>query len=124
MSLFFIIFAILFINIVVDFLIFPVKQNSVSMTPDMDEGTMVLVTPITTGVKRGDIVLLRPQLKTEHSGFSIFIDSIVRVFTAQQVSIFKKSSFPGTREKFRRIVGVPGDTIYMRDYVMYIKPGK
>lgn len=120
--IFYIVFIILFLNVIVDFFIFPVKQNSVSMTPDMSEGTMVLVTPITSGVKRGDIVLLEPQLKEEHSGFAYFTDRLVRFFTAQQLSIFKKSSFPGTREKFRRIVGVPGDTIYMRDYVMYIKP--
>lgn len=117
-----IVFIVFFLNVIVDFFVFPVKQNSVSMTPDMDEGSMVLVTPLTASVKRGDVVLLNPQLKTEHSSFARFGDSLVRLFTAQQLSIFKKSNFPGTREKFRRIVGVPGDTIYMRDYVMYIKP--
>jgi len=118
----YIVFIIIFLNIIVDFCIFPVRQNSVSMIPDMDEGSMVLVTPITSGVKRGDVVLLEPQLKEKHSSISKFTDKCVRFFTAQQVSIYKKSNFPGTHEKFRRIIGVPGDTIYMRDYVMYIKP--
>jgi len=118
----YIIFIIVFLNIIVDFLLFPVKQNSISMTPDLDEGQMVLVTPITNSVKRGDIVLLEPQLKEEHSSFSLFVDKCVRFFTCQQVSIFKKTIYPGTHEKFRRVIGVPGDTIYMRDYVMYIKP--
>ena len=28
----------------------------------------------------------------------------------------------GANRLVRRVIGVPGDTIYMRDYVMYIKP--
>lgn len=115
-------FLIFLLNLILDFFIFPVRQNSVSMTPDMDENAMVLVTPITSGIRRGDIVLLDPQLKEEHSKISKIVDHVVRFFTGQQVSIFKKTSFPGTSQKFRRVVGMPGDTIYMRDYVMYIKP--
>ncbi|MCQ2574167.1 MAG: signal peptidase I [Treponema sp.] len=117
-----VVFIVFFLNVIVDFFIFPVKQNSVSMTPDLEDGSLVLVTPILNNVKRGDVVLLKPQLKEEYSGFTIFCDSLVRLFTAQQVSLLKKSIFPGTKEKFRRVIGVPGDTIYMRDYVMYIKP--
>lgn len=117
-----IVFLIFLLNVILDFLIFPVKQNSVSMIPDMDENARVLVTPITSGVKRGDIVLLEPQLKTNSSKFIKVTDHVIRFFTGQQVSLFKKNEFPGTTQKFRRIVGMPGDTIYMRDYVMYIKP--
>lgn len=117
-----IVLFIVILNIILEFLIFPVKQNSISMTPDLAQDSVVLVTPITSGISRGDIVLLEPQLKEEHSKAAVFVDGLVRFFTAQQVSIFKKSSFPGTNQKFRRIVGMPGDTIYMRDYVMYIKP--
>ena len=114
--------VIFLLNVIVDFIIFPVKQNSVSMTPDIEEDSLVMVTPITSTVKRGDVVLLKPQLKNEASGFIEFCDSLVRFFTAQKLSVFKKSAYPGTREKFRRGVGIPGDTIYMRDYVMYVKP--
>ena len=28
----------------------------------------------------------------------------------------------GKERQIRRVVGLPGDTIYMRDYVLYIKP--
>lgn len=113
---------ILILNVILDFFIFPVTQRSVSMIPDMDENARVLVTPITSGVKRGDVVLLEPQFKEETSKFMKVSDKLVRFFTAQQVSIFKKNAFPGTSQKFRRVIGMPGDTIYMRDYVMYIKP--
>ena len=46
----------------------------------------------------------------------------VRFFTGQQISLFEKNNFPGTNSQLRRVVGLPGDRIYMRDYVLYVKP--
>ena len=119
---FFIIFLFLFVGLIISHLVFPVRQLSESMTPDIEPNSFVLVTPVKTSFERGDVVLLKPQTLVEPSRFMKGIDFLCKFFTAQQISPLEKSDLPGTKQKFRRVIGLPGDTIYMRDYVMYIKP--
>ncbi len=121
-GLFFFIFLVTFVLLILNFLVFPVRQTSVSMTPDIESGSFVLATPLKNNIKRGDVVLLKPQAVIAHGKFSSFCDTMVSFFTAQQFSLYEKKEIPGTKGKFRRVIGIPGDTIYMRDYVMYIKP--
>ena len=112
----------IFVNIVSTYLIYPVRQTSLSMIPDVPEKSVVMVSPITGTFERGDVVLLKPRCSKTRGFFKRQADYFVRFFTAQQISIFEKSDKPATKAHLRRIVGVPGDTIYMRDYVLYIKP--
>ncbi|MCF0242659.1 MAG: signal peptidase I [Treponema sp.] len=121
-TIFFIIFFIAFVNLILAYLVFPVRQTSESMSPDFESGSLVLVTPITKTVKRGDVILLKPQTKTENGKVFVFCDKMVSFFTGQQFSLIEKKGLPGTQQKLRRVIALPGDTIYMRDYVMYIKP--
>lgn len=119
----FCIFLFVFINLILTFLIFPVKQKSSSMNPDIAENSVVMVTPLIKNYNRGDIVLMKsrnnknnmPLFKKLGVVFSSF-------FTGQQFSTVENEKLPGTKQQLRRIIGMPGDTIYMRDYVMYIKP--
>lgn len=46
----------------------------------------------------------------------------VQFFTGQQFSTVENENLPGTKQSLRRVIGMPGDTIYMRDYVMYVRP--
>jgi signal peptidase I len=46
------------------------------------------------------------------------IDSAVRFFTGQQTSIFTGEG----QYYIKRVVGLPGDEIYMTDYVFRVKP--
>ena len=43
-------------------------------------------------------------------------------FTAQQYDSYVDKNLPGTNYQLRRIVGLPGDELYMKDYVIYVKP--
>lgn len=118
---FVIIFAL--VNLILSYLLFPIRQISSSMTPDVPENSLILATPIVTNVKRGDVVLLDSiESNKPTSFFHKSIDSFVRFFTAQQISIYEKSDLPGSKQKLRRVIGLPGDTFYMRDYVLYVKP--
>lgn len=112
----------IFINVVINFLIYPVRQNSVSMIPDVPEKSVVLVSPVAANYERGDVVLLDPRFAAKKNFLISQIDRLVRFFTAQQISLFENSGLPSSKSHIRRIVGMPGDTIYMRDYVLYIKP--
>lgn len=110
------------INVILNHLIYPVRQASVSMQPDIAENSFVMVTPLKLKVKRGDVVLLKPREEKETSFFKKAADVFVKFFTLQQITLQNDNDFPGTQNELRRVIGMPGDTIYIRDYVMYIKP--
>ena len=43
-------------------------------------------------------------------------------FSAQQYDSYAQKDRPDTNYQIRRVIGMPGDEIYMLDYVLYIKP--
>ena len=110
------------VNLIMHFFLFPVRQVSTSMIPDVPENSFVMVSPIVNKVERGDVVLLESKNTQEFSKGIIFLDSLCRFFTAQQISYLENSDFPNKNNQLRRVIGMPGDIIYMRDYVLYVKP--
>ena len=118
----YIILIITFINLVFHFIIFPVKQVSSSMIPDIQEQSYLFTTSFVPKLERGDVVLIEPRKNEDVSFFKKIVKGIVYFFTASQISITEDKNFPGTKPHIRRVVGIPGDSIYMRDYVLYVKP--
>ncbi len=124
-TLFIIVFCILlfiFVNLILTYLIFPVRQNSSSMSPDIPENSLIMLSPLAKSYERGDVVLIKSRKPEETKAFKKFCNKFLSFFTGQQYTPFENEKLAGTKEQLRRIVGMPGDTIYMRDYVMYIKP--
>ena len=111
-----------FINIIFAFLIFPVKQVSTSMVPDFPENSISFVTPLNVTMNRGDVVLLKHKVVDHKNFFEKIWHNISLFFTAQQYDSYAKKDYPDTNNQIRRVVGLPGDEIYMNDYVLYIKP--
>lgn len=118
----FFILLIVIISLIQRYLIFPVKQTSISMEPDIQKNSFLMVSKVGNNFKRGDLVLLNLEDKSELSKFQKIANFFIKIFTAQQISLDNSSDTPALNEKIRRIVAVPGDTFYMRDYVLYIKP--
>lgn len=118
----FFILLIIIISLIQRYLIFPVKQTSISMEPDIQKNSFLMVSKVGNNFKRGDLVLLNLEDKSELSKFQKIANYFIKIFTAQQISLDNSSDTPALNEKIRRIVAVPGDTFYMRDYVLYIKP--
>ena len=118
----FLITVYVFINILMAFVVCPVRQTSSSMIPDVPEKSVVMTFPAASVYTRGDVVLLEPRYKKNAGFMKRSLDRFVKFFTAQQISLLEDNAFPSSKPHLRRIVGVPGDTIYMRDYVLYIKP--
>lgn len=110
------------VNLLINYVVFPVKQTSVSMIPDIPENSVIMVSPVSNKYQRGDVVLLRERKTTSASNSVKISDLIVSFFTAQRLKLSVNKDFPGTSMNLRRIVGMPGDTFYMRDYVLYVKP--
>lgn len=112
----------IFLNLFLNYIIFPVRQNSISMSPDFPEQSMVFVTPLSKNYERGDVVLVKQRKQVEAKFNEKCWNLILSFFTARQFSYFEKENIPGTKPQLRRIVGLPGDTIYLKDYILYIKP--
>lgn len=93
------------------------------MNPDIPENSFVMLSPIVQKLNRGDVVLVDLNKSSEKQPFiKKCVNVVVRFFTAQQIVPGKNNDYPGKEKKLRRVIGIPGDTIYMRDYVLYIKP--
>ena len=112
----------LILNLIFAFLLFPVKQTSDSMTPDFPENSISFVTKIFPAAKRGDVILLNNRTARETKFYEKIWHNISLFFSAQQYDSYIDKNFPGTNYQLRRIVGLPGDEIYMKDYVLYVKP--
>lgn len=118
--LYFIVFFAL-INLTLTFLIFPVRQKSNSMIPDIPKNSVVMILPSSKKIERGELVLLKPRLERHQNFIQKSTELIASFFTAQQFFLSENDKIPGTKQKIRRVVGLPGDTIFMKDYVLYIK---
>lgn len=104
------------INALLAFVALPVQQKSLSMEPNVPRGTFSFATPIKTKIKRGEIVLVLPEEK-KLTARQKAADLLALSFTFQKASIYSKK-----KELMRRVAAVPGDTIYMKDYILYVQP--
>lgn len=116
------IFSIIFIGVVTNLFLFPVRQNSDSMDPDIPEKALVFVTPFVKNPDRGDVVLLCRDTELNVNIFKRIANAFVTFFTANQINLVEDMDVPGTKPELRRVVALPGDTLYMKDYKLYVKP--
>jgi signal peptidase I len=68
--------------------------------------------------RRGHIVLVDMALKEKKNFFILTLDTLVRFFTAQQISIVDR------KEQFfiKRVIALPGDRISMTQFVLRVNP--
>ncbi|MCR5606982.1 MAG: signal peptidase I [Treponema sp.] len=104
------------------FILFAVNVRTESMNPSLSRGTSVFVTPLDKNPRRGNLVLVKDSSSKKLSTQKRIISSIVSFLSLRQFYPYVDSERMAQTGKIRRVVGVPGDTIYMRDYVLYIKP--
>ncbi|MCR4742189.1 MAG: signal peptidase I [Treponema sp.] len=121
--IFLILFLFLFCNLITKYLLFSVCQKSSSMSPDIKENSLIMLTPLMHKINRGDVILLNPKAREVKPGkVNTFLDLCLSFFTFRQFSIKSDNKYPCTQNQLRRVVCLPGDTFYMRDFVLYIKP--
>ena len=65
--------------------------------------------------------MLKPRTSSPLSVFATAADAVSRFFTAQQYSLFG-SDTASEQPEIRRVVALPGDTIYMQGYVVFVRP--
>lgn len=115
-AVFFVVVFFLALNAILTFVICPVQQRAASMEPNFPSGTCVFATPLGRKIKRGEIIIIA-QNEKKLTFRQKLGDLLVGAFTFQKVR-------PWTSEKslMRRAVGLPGDTLYMKDYILYVQP--
>lgn len=113
-----------------------VRVESRSMTPTVEPGDRLLIIPMLYGPRlrvlewtgpgfseprRGDLVLLRaPYLEPDGIVERLF-NPFVRFFTAHTREIDSSHVWEHRRQT-KRIVGLPGDTVRVDRFVVYIRP--
>lgn len=108
------------------------RSESVNMNPVLSPGNCVIVTPFyflnpsagngDNESKRGDVVLINPSYSDSLSFPTNIADTVVSFASFQQFFPFRPRNSWGNKPVIRRLVGLPGDTLYMKDFVLYIKP--
>lgn len=120
--IFLIVLYFVIVNFIISFLVFPVRQVSDSMQPGIHQNSVILSTKIIPSIQRGDIVLLNSKSEKNSKFFYRVHSLFCSFFTGQQIIPGENSEMPCTKNQYRRIIGMPGDTIYMRDYILYVCP--
>lgn len=99
---------------------FVIRQES--MLPEFTYGSRIFSTPIyrLSSLKRGSLVFVE-NMEQKDNIFQNLIKKVVSFFTFQLYTPFNKQNNISTKYLLRRVVGLPGDTIYMKDFILYVK---
>jgi signal peptidase I len=124
-------------QIVVTMLLSSYLVESVSMAPRLNPGDHLLITPVVYGSRvpftqlhlppihrpqRGDIVLVRPAYAKLDPWYIRLVDPVVRFFTGQKLGIGALyRDRVGNALVLKRVVGLPGDTVEIRNDTVYVK---
>lgn len=116
-----IISIIFFITVFLNFILFPVFVRSDTMDTDIPKNSAVFVTPLVRTPGRGDVVYIS-RLDGDKNGIGkTFINKLAEFFTLQQIYPFGYTNRMSGKPVLRRVIGLPGDTVYLKDYVAYVK---
>ena len=113
--------CLLILGLCMHFILYPVRAVSTAMAPNIPADSVTLVTPLFGSPRRGDVVLLRGRSNWRPNPFVRAVNQVARFLTAQQWQPFSAPS-AGVQQQLRRVVALPGDTIYLSNYDLYVKP--
>lgn len=112
------------------FIICPVLILSSSMTPGLAKKSALFVLPVAPGrpkffgtekLNRGDIVRVEETEKPQLNFFRKALAFTVSMLSFGRSGLFSESEAQCPSASLFRLVGFPGDTLYMDDYVAYVK---
>jgi signal peptidase I len=125
---------VLLFSVIQGFLVTMNSVGSTTMEPTLSPKDRVIATPMYTATgggekgfspfikaERGDLVLLDPTYSDEKNVLIRVLDSVVSFISFQRFKPFSKDILWGERPSIRRLVGFPGDTLYIQDFVVHVK---
>lgn len=106
-----------------NFLFKTYRMQTQNMSPTFTGGEIIATTPLfkAENLKRGDIVYQKARYKSNLNFLQHFVNNVFALFTAKLVQPFGGDRSAITHGAVLRVVGLPGDTIYIKDFVAYIK---
>ncbi len=73
--------------------------------------------------QNGQFAISYARFWAKHASFfENIVNLLTEFFTAQKYAPFGYTHNMTGKAQLRRVLALPGDTIYMRDYVLYVKP--
>lgn len=122
--------TLIFLQVIFHFILCPVLILSSSMLPGLTKNSALFVLPIASGrpeffgteqLNRGDIVRVEETDKIELNLFQKAVSFTVSMLSFQRSRLFSNPDSMCSSASLFRLVGFPGDTLYMDNYVAYIK---
>ena len=95
-----------------------------TMEPTFSSGDMIITAPFYStqkDIERGTLVMVEPITRPHQNFFEKTTQKIVAFFTFQLINPFAANQPAQAKPFVRRVVGIPGDTIYMEGFVLHIK---
>lgn len=112
----------LIVSLFMTFILFPVANKSDSMSPDIPAGSYEFVSPLCRSPGRGDVILLQNYERARIGAARSFLRSVALFVSLRKWQAFEERPAMGTRPVLRRVVALPGDTIYIDRYVVFVRP--
>ena len=122
--------TLLCLQAVFHFLLCPMFVLSSSMKPGLAKNSAVFVLPVsrnrpgifsTGNLNRGEIVRIEDTEESELNAVEKITAFSVAMLSFQRLRPFALSSSRCPASSLFRLIGLPGDTLYIKDYVAYVK---
>lgn len=121
----FIIFLVFIVyQLISSYIIATYRIQADTMQPTFSSGDMIITAPFYSAqkdIERGTLVMVEPIEKPHQNFLRKTAQKIVTFFTFQLINPFDAYQPLHAKPFIRRVVGIPGDTIYMEGFVLHIK---
>lgn len=116
-------FTFLIYTVLTSYFIKTFRIQSDTMEPEISVKDRILAVPIynTASVKRGELVVTAPAFHIDLNFFEKSLNAVFGFLTFQLYRPFDLQKRPSSKYTVRRVIGLPGDTVYMENFVLYIK---
>jgi len=113
-----------------------IRQDSTTMTPTLARGDRLLTSPLVYGPRvrtfgwilpglseprRGDLISLRPGFMQDVSTIRRLLNPVVRFATFERLRVDDGGVWRSAVQ-VKRIIGLPGDTVRMERFVVFVRP--